>query len=154
MRTKLMIFAGLLILATTACDNVTTSFGLEIGSTNFNRTNDLGEYEAVDDGVFNSGEIVYLMLFDVSGFEKDKDGLNKIEMDMRVTAADGSVIIDEKEMLGEGGHVKLDNNTAPNPSAAFTPPNELPAGEYTFFVKIYDKVNDGNASVSKKFTYK
>ncbi|MFH2096806.1 MAG: hypothetical protein ABIJ16_13945 [Bacteroidota bacterium] len=134
------------------CDNVTTSFGLTIGSTSFNRLNENGEFELVQNGKFDNGEVVYLMMFDVSGFEKGPDGKHQVEMDMEITDMEGNVILETRELLGENGHVELDNGIAANPNASFSPGLNTPDGDYKFYAKIYDKVGGGSASVTKKFT--
>jgi hypothetical protein len=90
----------------------------------------------------------------VSGFKKDDNQMNQIEMDMKITSADGKVIVEEKGLLGENGIGDLKNNIAPSLYAYYTPDEDFKAGEYSFFVKVIDKVGGGTASVSRKFTYR
>ncbi|GAB4294604.1 MAG: hypothetical protein Kow0068_19400 [Marinilabiliales bacterium] len=154
MRVVKFIIVFILTLSLFSCDNVTTSVGLNIGSYNFNRIGSNGEFEYVSDDLFNKGETIYLMLFDVSGFKPGKDNLHSLDIDMAIKDAKGNEIYSEKGMLGENGHVSLPNNTAANPYVSYNIPSDLQSGEYSFYVKIYDNIGGGYASVSKKFTVK
>ena len=146
---------AIVLLSCYSCNNFSTNVGLNIESYNFNRVDDTGEFALVPNDEFDLGEQVYMMFFNVSGFNTDESGKCWLEMDMEITdTKDGKLIFEKKELLGENGHVELSKGTAPNPQTSFTPPPDLPAGEYSFYVKIYDKVGNGHASVSKTFSYK
>ena len=150
---RFFVILMLAMMMLNSCDNMTTSFGLNIGGSDFNRLGSNGQFELVPGNVFHQGEVIYMMLFDVTGFKPGEDNLHMLDMDMVIKDANGKEIYSENEMLGENGHVALPNNTAANPHVSFNPSKDMPAGEYTFYVKIYDKVGGGHASVSKKFTY-
>ena len=58
--------------------------------------------------------------------------------------------LDEKELLGEAGHIDMENNTAESPLGSFYTQDDMPTGEYVMKVTLYDKVGKGNIAHSEK----
>lgn len=108
------------------------------------------QWQVVDSNVFQRGDIIGLVMLNVSGFKKGEDGLNWMDIDLEVKGPDGAVILDEKELLGEAGHIDMENNTAESPLGSFYTTEELEPGEYVMKVTLYDKVGKGSTSHSEK----
>ena len=68
---------------------------------------------------FIKGESIGLALLNVSGFKKGKDGLNWIDIDVEVKNPSGTIIVDDKNLLGDSGKIVLENNVARCPIAPF-----------------------------------
>ncbi len=140
----------------TACNfeanESSVSFMLGVEDKTFARMGDDGTLEKITDNVFEQGEEVHMVLINAGPFKKGEDGLNWFEMNLEVLDASGKVILHEKELLGEGGHIDLENNMAASPFATFFNTKSVAPGEYTFRLVIYDKLGSGKASQSSKFT--
>jgi len=109
-----------------------------------------GQWDVVESNVFQRGDIIGLVMLNVSGFKKGDDGLNWMEIDLQVKGPDGEVVLDEKELLGEAGHIDMENNTAESPLGSFYTQDDMPTGEYVMKVTLYDKVGKGNIAHSEK----
>lgn len=108
------------------------------------------QWQVVDSNVFQRGDVIGLVMLKVTGFKKGEDGLNWMDIDLLVKGPDGEVILDEKELLGEAGHIDMENNTAESPLGSFYTSEELEPGEYVMQVTLYDKVGKGSTSHSEK----
>lgn len=71
---------------------------------------------------------------------------------MEVTDPDGKVILSEAGLLGDAGHIALENNSAGSPYGSCTNTAELAPGKYKFKLTIYDKIGNGRASQNAFFT--
>jgi hypothetical protein len=108
------------------------------------------QWQVVEDNVFQRGDIIGLVMLNVSGFKKGEDGLNWMDLDLVVKGPDGAVILDEKELLGEAGHIDMPDNTAKSPVGSFYTTDELEPGDYVIKVTLYDKVGKGSTTHTKK----
>jgi len=137
----------------TSCTNTSTKILISFDSYTFARTGEDGQLVVVDEpAVFKLGEDVHMILMNVGPFKKDSTGLNWFDIDMEVTGPDGETIISEKGLLGDAGHLNLENDIAGSPYATFTSSTELKPGDYLFKVTIYDRI--GKGKVSQKAAFK
>lgn len=151
---KFLLFFGVFALALvlTACKiETSTNFGLDIEKATFALVNEDGSLNPVDDPTFKRGDKVAYVLLNVSGFKRGADNLNSFDMDMLVTGPNDEVILDQKSMLGENGHLDLPNDTAESPYGIFTSSEALTAGEYSIKLTVTDKVDNGSATRSSTF---
>ena len=111
-----------------------------------------GTWHPVKDASFQKGDVVGLIFLNVRGFEKGKDGLNWMDLDIEVKSSEGEVILEQSDMLGEKGHVKMKNNLAESPVGSFNTTPEMESGKYTIKLTVKDKVGGDIASESKSFT--
>jgi len=136
-----------------SCTSTSTSKLISIEDYTFARSGAGGELEIVSDpAVFQIGESVHLVLQNVGPFKKDEAGLNWFDMDMEITGPDETVILSQTEMLGDAGHLALDNNRASSPYATCYNTSELTPGKYKFTIRIYDKIGKGTATQNAFFT--
>lgn len=136
-----------------SCTGSSTSVLVSIDDYIFARTGDDGQLEKVDDpAVFQKGENVHLVLLDVGPFKKDDTGLNWFDINMEITDPDGNIVLSDTAMLGEAGHIALDNNRAQSPYGSCTNTADLEPGKYKFKLTIYDRLGKGRASQSAYFT--
>lgn len=147
----LAIFSILSLGNTGGCET-SCSIGLTVEDAVFAKMGADGKFDPVDKAVFQRGEAVYFVLINVANFKKGDDGLNWFDMDIEITDPKGDVILSQKEMLGEDGHVALPRNVASSPYAVFFTTTELEPGSYKFKLTIYDKLGVGKASKSAPFT--
>jgi len=135
-----------------SCTSSSTSLLIGIDDYSFARTGEDGRPVTIDDPVFQRGEDVHLVLLNVGPFKKDDEGLHWIDMDMEITGPDGTVVLAANNLLGENGHLTLENNYAPTPYATFSTTTDLTPGKYKFKAVIYDKVGSGKATQTATFT--
>ncbi len=136
-----------------SCTSTSTSKLISIEDHTFARSDDSGQMVTVDDpAVFKRGEDVHLILLNVGPFKKDEAGLNWFDLDMEVTGPDGTVLLSETSMLGEAGHIALENNRAKSPYGSCKHTSELQPGKYKFSLTIYDKIGNGKANQTAYFT--
>lgn len=62
---------------------------------------------------------------------------------MEVEGPDGEIILDEKGLLGDNGHLDLEDNTAESPLGYFYTTTDLASGIYVMKVTLYDLVGKG-----------
>lgn len=152
---KTLIFLGIILaslLMMLGCQvETSTSFGLEIQDSVLAKKEADG-WQPVSDEAFKKGDVVGLVLMNVKGFEKGDDGLNKMDLDVKVKGPNSEVILDKKDMLEAAGHVDLENNIAKSPVGSFSTSSEMESGKYTIKVTIRDEIGGGSASKSKSFT--
>ena len=151
MKKSLISFAGLIILVAACQFETSTSTGISVEKSDLARTTENG-IEATDNAVFSLNEDIHLVLYNVGPFKKGEDGLHWFDMDMEVSDQDGNVLLNQTGMLGDNGHLELENGMAATPYATFSPNETLEPGAYKIKVRIYDRVGKGKASVTKSFT--
>jgi len=155
MKTKSLRFPviALMSLVLASCTGTSTSKLISVEDHTFARSGENGQIITVDDpAVFKRGEDVHLVLLNVGPFKKDDAGLNWFDMDLEVTDAEGNVILSQTSMLGDAGHIALENNRAKSPYGSCTSTNDLAPGKYKFTLVIYDKIGQGNATQNAFFT--
>lgn len=146
----LVFFSFLAINGCRASSSV--SYNLDYQRAVLARKNADDKLSVVKDGVFKKGEKIYFVLMNVGKFKPGKDGLNWFDIDVKVTDANGKVVFQKENMLGDNGHVKLEDNTAKYPHVFIETPKEAETGKYKMQMKIYDKVGTGTLSVTETFT--
>ena len=148
----LVLFVGSLFVMGGGCEfETSTSFGLTAEDSVLAKSEG-GSWQQASDSTFQRGDDIALILLNVRGFEKGDDGLNKMDIDLQVKDPEGEVIFMQKDMLGEEGHVNLENNIANSPYGSFSSTEELEPGRYTIKVRVRDEVGGGSTSKSKTFT--
>lgn len=148
----LMLAVSLVLVGCTVKTGV--SLGLNIEDTVFALTGADGKLTVVDTPEFNRGDEIAYILMNVGTFKKGEDGLNSFDIDMLVTDSAGKVILDEKGLLGDAGHLALPNDTAESPYGVFTTTPELEAGKYSIKLTVTDKVSGGLATSTGSLTLK
>jgi hypothetical protein len=135
-----------------SCTSTSTSKLISIEDYTFARTGDGDQLVAVDNPVvFKRGDAVHLVLQNVGPFKKADDGLNWFDLDMEITGPDGAILLSQTGMLGDGGHVALENNRAQSPFATCTTTPDVVPGKYKFKLTIYDKIGSGKATQTAIF---
>jgi len=136
-----------------SCTSTSTSKLISIEDYTFARTGDGDQLVAVDDpAVFKRGDDVHLVLQNVGPFKKADDGLNWFDLDMEITNPDGEILLSQTGMLGDNGHIALENNRAKSPFATCTTTPDVAPGKYKFKLTIYDKIGSGKATQTATFT--
>jgi hypothetical protein len=130
------------------------SAGLSYGKAVFARKDAEGRMDPLDAAVFNRGEEVHLLYLNVGRFSKGPDGRHAFDIDMEVKGPDGEIVIARKDMLGEEGHIVLDDDIAGSPYATFFSTITNAPGAYTMQVTIRDKIGNAQVSVTKQFALK
>lgn len=116
--------------------------GLMFDDTVFAKVSDAGEITFLDEPIYKRGEAVHFALMNVREFQKGEDGKHWLDMSIEVRNEKGEVELMKEHSLGEG-KFELENNTAPSPSGVFIGAPDLPAGTYTMYLTIYDKIGGG-----------
>lgn len=151
---RLLLFFNLLIVLViplAACKTSTTlSVGLSYDDAVLAKKVD-GVWHKVEDAKIAKGDTVGIVFLNVSGFKKGEDGLNWMDIDVKVTNSEGSVIRDAKNLLGESGKMTLENNTAESPVGSMETTSDIPSGEYKINVTVYDRIGGGTVTCTKNF---
>ena len=105
----------------------------------------------LDKGIYERGEPVHFALMNVGKFKRDKEGKNWVDMDILIKDPAGNVAMKKEHMLGEGGHLKLDNDTAPSPDGVYVPAGNVKLGKYKVSIRVYDRIGGGEVSDSGTF---
>lgn len=113
-----------------------------------------GKLTPVEEAAFFRGEVVNLVLFNVGPFVKGADGKHWFDINMEVRDPNGKVVLDKKGMLGENGHILLENNFAESPYSMFYSHIEMDPGRYRMVLTIYDRVSQRELALSKFFDLK
>ena len=146
------LFLALVPIVLFSCTSTSISKLISIEDYTFARSGENGQVVAVEDpAVFKRGEDVHFVLLNVGPFKKDDAGLNWFDFDMEVTGPDGKVLLSQNGMLGDAGHVALENDHAKSPYGSCTNTANLEPGEYKFKLVIYDKIGSGKASQTATF---
>jgi len=151
MKKLFMLLSAVCVLITACQFETSTSSGISVEDSELARITE-SEILTSSDGVFSRGEDIHLILHNVGKFKEGEDGLNWFDMDLEVLDADGNALFSQTGMLGDNGHLKLDNGMASSPYATFSPNETMEPGNYKMKVSIYDKVGKGKATVTKTFT--
>ncbi len=104
------------------------------------------------DGKFRRGEKVHLVLRSVGPFQAGPDGRHWFDLDMNVAGPGGQTVLDQKNLLGEKGHVKLDDATAESPYGIFESAVGMKPGDYKMTLTIRDRIGGPEATVVQSFT--
>ena len=88
----------------------------------------------------------------VGEFKVGDDGKSWIDLDMKVTGPNKESVLDQKNLLGEGGKTVLTNGYAESPYGVFSTTPQLPPGKYDVAVTIYDRLGEGSTSATKTVT--
>ncbi len=118
----------------------------------FARVLESGEIDFLDDPLYFRGEPVHFALMNVGKFKKDEEGLNWVDLDLKVVNPDGDTVMLKEGLLGKGGHLELENDTAPSPSGVYIPSRKVITGIYKVYLTIYDRI--GGESVSDSGTFR
>jgi S1-C subfamily serine protease len=129
----------------------TLSSGLSYGDAIFARMDDQNRLNPVESPVFRKGEDVHFVLLNVGLFKKGADGQHAFDIDMDVKDPTGRSILVRKDMLGENGHLLLENDIAGSPYVTFQSTSALPAGAYSMQMTIRDRIGNGSVTVKKTF---
>ena len=105
----------------------------------------------LDKPVYQRGEPVHFALVNVGPFKRDEEGKNWVDMDLLVKDPAGNVAMKKEHLLGNGGHLKLDNDTAPSPDGVYVPGLNVKLGKYFVSIRIYDRIGGGEVSDSGTF---
>jgi hypothetical protein len=106
----------------------------------------------VSDGTFRRGEVVNLICREVGKFQLGKDGKHWFDIDMIIKGPSGAVVLDKKNLLGEEGHSKLENDIAESPYGIFETNVGMEPGAHQMILTIRDKISGAKVSVTKSFT--
>ncbi len=129
----------------------TLSAGLSYGNAVFARMDEQKRLNPLDAADFQKGEAVHFVLFNVGLFKKGTDGKHAFEIDMEVKDPAGKPILTRKDMLGENGHLLLENDIAGSPYVTFQSSTALPAGAYSMQMTVRDRIGKGSIRVDKTF---
>lgn len=148
MKRLCILIVGIGILLTGCQFETSTSKGISIEKSELARIDENNQIVPAGDKTFIRGEDVHYILYNVGKFKEGEDGLHWLEMDLQVTDQDDNIILDAKEMLGENGHIKLNEGYAATPYGTFETTENLEPGKYRIKITIFDKVGNGKATVS------
>lgn len=153
MKNLLLFISISLICVTHSCKqtDITEADGLSLDDYKFASPNETGALTIKDDPFYSKGDVVCLILTNVGKFKKGVDGLNFFEMNIEVTDSDGKIVYNQKDMLGENGHVLLPNDIAVSPYGVFNSSTDMVSGRYLFKLTIYDKIGTGKLSKTVTF---
>jgi hypothetical protein len=125
------------------------SAGLSYGDAIFARMGEQNRLTPVESPVFQRGEAVHFVFLNVGLFKKGADGKHAFDIDMDVWNPAGQSVLTRKKMLGENGHLLLENDIAGSPYVTFESALTLPAGTYTIQMTVRDLVA-GTAVTQKR----
>ena len=147
------LFLIVLVISMSGCTETSTSYGLGYDDVFIGRMDSSGTIVPSEDNVFNIGEDVYLVFTNVGTFKRGEDGKNWIEIDIEVKDSSGNIVFSEQDMLGEEGHVSLENDVASAPYGVIST-DELGSGKHIMKETIRDKIGSGKITSSIEFTLK
>ena len=128
--------------------------GLSYGDAVFARIDEQNRLNPVESAVFQRGEAVHFVFLNVGLFKKGEDGKHAFDIDMDVKNPEGQSVLNRKAMLGENGHILLENDIAGSPYVTFESALTLPAGVYSIQMTIHDLVARTDVSVKRSFQLK
>lgn len=132
----------------------TLSPGLAYQKVIFAREGSDGTLNPVNDPVFSRGEKVNMVFINVGKFLKDASGKHSFDIDMVVKNSEGKLILQQEKMLGENGHILLENDIAESPYGIFYSSLDMASGVYNMTLTVYDKIANDRVSITKPFTLK
>jgi len=106
--------------------------------------NDGGQFHMEDPAIFEKGETVRFVLFNVGPFTKGDNGLCDIGIDFDVVNLNGEEILSLEDSLGNQSRSNLEGGMAEFLVTSFSTDDSLASGNYLLNVTIYDKL-DGNS---------
>jgi hypothetical protein len=148
---NIFLFFFALGFVLTAVEGLTAQ-QLTCEETTWARIDETGRMVAVPEGVFRRGEAVNLVLRQVKTFLTGKDGKCWFDVDLLVKDPAGTVILEQKNLLGENGHVVLNDGVASSPYGIFESQVGLEPGQYQMTLTIRDKLSGGSFSTTQPFT--
>jgi len=156
MKTQMFKFIGIALISAimiSCSPSSTTSKLISIDDFTFARQGEGDQLATISSpAVYKRGETVHLVLFNVGPFKKDDSGFNWFDLDVEITGPDGTIVLSETGLLGDGGRLALENNIASSPEGTFTSTPEMTAGKYKFKITIYDRIGKGRATQTATFT--
>ncbi|MDQ1353987.1 MAG: hypothetical protein QG657_4296 [Acidobacteriota bacterium] len=132
----------------------TLSPGLSYQKVIFAKEGSDGTLNPVNDPTFARGEKVNLVFINVGKFMKDASGKHSFDIDMVVKNSEGKQVLKQEKMLGEKGHIVLENDIADSPYGIFYSSLDLAPGVYYMTLTVYDKIANDNVNVTKPFILK
>lgn len=151
----ILLIALMQVIIGSCSTSTTTSKLITIDDYSFARASNDNQLETIGiPAVYERGETVHFVLFNVGPFKKDDSGLNWFDIDVEITGPDGEVILSETGLLGDGGHLKLENDIASSPEGTFSSTPDMVPGKYKFKMTIYDRIGKGRATQTASFTLK
>lgn len=132
----------------------TLSPGLSYQKVIFAKNGNNGTLNPVSDPTFARGEAVNLIFINVGKFVKDASGKHSFDIDMVVKNSDGKEVLKQEKMLGEKGHLVLENDMADSPYGIFYSSLDLAPGTYYMTLTVYDKIANDKVSVTRPFILK
>lgn len=151
MKTTVISFLGAFILFAGCTFNTSTSVGLSVEKSQLAKKGEGQNLVLSEDGVFTRGETVNYVLSNVGKFTQDENGLCWMDMDLAVTDMDNNIIFSADSLLGDAGHVALENGVASSPYASYNTDSSMAPGKYRIKIKIYDRLGKGRATQSAVF---
>lgn len=150
------LLIAMITVVLVSCSSSTTSSKLiSIDDYSFARSDNDDQLETIGiPAVYERGETVHFVLFNVGPFRKDDSGLNWFDIDVEITGPDGNILLSETGLLGDGGHLALENDIASSPEGTFSSTPEMVPGKYKFKMIIYDRIGKGRATQTASFTLK
>lgn len=143
---KIMILFGIIILFLSmigGCQYQTSAnIGINAQDSTFARMSE-GQILPIEDPVFNAGEEIYYIFFNVGPFKLGEDGKHYVDIDMKIDDPEGNEILLKEEMLGESGHTTLPNGYAETPYGVYETTPNMPPGRYKMTISVYDKIGGG-----------
>jgi len=151
MKKLLIVCAAFLLIAQlAACIETSVSLGLSFEKSIIAKKVD-GKWQPVENQKFKKGDKIGLVLLNVSGFKKDKNGLNWMDLDVEVKDSNGKIILTQTGLLGESGRMDFKNNVAESPVGSFVTNNTIASGKYNIKVTVHDKIGGGKTENSRSF---
>jgi len=150
-----LLIALILVILFSCSTSTSTSKLITIDDYSFARSANDDQLETIGiPAVYERGETVHFVLFNVGPFKKDDSGLNWFDIDVEITGPDGNILLSETGLLGDGGHLALENDIASSPEGTFSSTPEMAPGKYKFKMTIYDRIGKGRATQTASFTLK
>ncbi len=152
---KLLLIALMTVILVSCSTSTTSSKLISIDDYSFARSANGDKIETIGiPAVYERGETVHFVLFNVGPFKKDESGLNWFDIDVEITGPDGNILLSETGLLADGGHLALENDIASSPEGTFSSTPEMAPGKYRFKITIYDRIGKGRATQTASFTLK
>lgn len=151
---SIVFFILVITLTHTNCSNSATSSddnSLVYQESTWAKKSDSGRMVVVADGIFKRGDVINLVVRNVGKFKKGDDGKHKFDIDMVVKDPSQEIILDQKELLGEKGHISLEDDTASSPYGIFESHVNLTPGTYQMTLTITDKIGSAQLTLTKSF---
>lgn len=93
------------------------------------------------DPEFQAGQTIYIVLLDVSGFERDNDSMIHADIDLHVYTSDGVEIYTQENMLGDLGYMLAIDSRLETPYVSLETLG-LESGTYDVDIMVKDRLAD------------